>query len=310
MRREAALALANSGRSQAMPKLKPYEWMLKNVFFLYPSRSDALAGKKFGGTGFFITVPAKRVPGWNHLFGVSNYHVACSQGFSVPRVNRRDGSVEVVDLGPEDWHFLPNGPDLAIALMPSWDRRYYDIEGMSLESVLTREDISRFEINAGDDVFMVGRFIDFDGIGSNVAALRFGHISILEAVVPYATGYKGPSTVIDMHSRTGFSGSPVFVYRTHGSIFAPENSLMSGGHFLKLLGIHWCQFPELLELMETIDKETQPEALIRADKKYVQGMSGMTCVVPGQHLLDLFASPSVKEVLEAADRAAEAIVGG
>jgi hypothetical protein len=52
-----------------------------------------------------------------------------------------------------------------------------------------------------------------------------------------------------MHSRTGYSGSPVFVYRTSNTnldaIFKDRVEAGSPGDiFIYLLGIHCGQFPE------------------------------------------------------------------
>src|SRR5205823_82762 len=66
----------------------------------------------------------------------------------------------------------------------------------------------------------IGLFVDHDGVTTNVPSARFGNISMLpnkNATIEQPTNYRGESYVVDMHSRTGFSGSPVFVYRTFGS---------------------------------------------------------------------------------------------
>src|SRR5258707_1186988 len=65
----------------------------------------------------------------------------------------------------------------------------------------------------GDDTFMIGLFLDHAGVTTNVPSARFGNISMLpnpRATIRQSTGYDGVSYVVDMHSRTGFSGSPVF----------------------------------------------------------------------------------------------------
>lgn len=287
-----------------MPQLGQYQWLLRNVFFLYATKEDALAGRNSGGTGFFAVVPSTRVKGWNHVFGVTNYHVACQHGFSVARVNTRDGKTEAFDLGPEDWDFIPNGPDVAVALMPDVHPAKHSLEAMDLGSfVLSEADIKKHEINAGDDVFMIGRFVDFDGVETNVPAMRFGHISILEAPILQENGYSGPSTIVDMHSRTGFSGSPVFVYRTHGSIFAKDQSIMVGGHLLKLLGVHWSQFPEQWDIAEGAEQDEATEALLQGNRKYIRGLSGMTCVVPARFIVDLLASSGPQSKCAIADAA-------
>jgi hypothetical protein len=105
----------------------------------------------------------------------------------------------------------------------------------------------------------------------NVPSARFGNISMLpnpRALIRQETEYEGQSYVIDMRSRSGFSGSPVYVYRTFGSNLTnvaghefDEVELNTdmirefGGrmsfrgrlrahNLFQLLGIHWGQFPE------------------------------------------------------------------
>ena len=99
--------------------------------------------------------------------------------------------------------------------------------------------------------------------------------------------------MIDAHCRTGFSGSPVFVFRTLGSHFLetqPEGAILKGGgHLIKLLGILWGQFPEMWELKELREGKTpqaQSSSLI-TDGKYVEGMSGMSCVIPSSFIREL-----------------------
>lgn len=145
--------------------------------------------------------------------------------------------------------------------------------------MLTREEFSRLEIDVGDDVFMIGRFVDHDGSQTNRPSARFGHISMTDAAILQVTGYSGSSFVIDMHSRSGYSGSPVFVYRTSGSIFSKQNTIMGGGHLMKLLGIHWEQFPELWELsgpQGPAGREDESEAELITEGQYVRGLSGIT----------------------------------
>ena len=65
-------------------------------------------------------------------------------------------------------------------------------------------------IGPGEDVFMVGRFVNQDG-GATQPALRFGNISSMPAEMTIQKfRRKRPYYLIDMHSRLGYSGSPVF----------------------------------------------------------------------------------------------------
>ena len=119
--------------------------------------------------------------------------------------------------------------------------------------------------------------------------MRFGNIAMMDARQPQPTGFAGQSVVADMHSRTGYSGSPVFVYRTSGSIFANEGTVSGGGHLLKLLGVLWGSFPEDWEL------RARPTALpLSGGGLTVRGMSGMSLVCPSWHLLEVLDMPKLK----------------
>src|ERR1700730_13024370 len=110
-----------------------------------------------------------------------------------------------------------------------------------------------------------------------------------------------------MHSRNGFSGSPVFVYRTFGSDlsepfghafddfrldfanprFLPKSGRLKARTHFNFLGIHWRQFPEEWELKKgRSKKEARRKALI-TEGEYVKGMSGMTCVIPAWQILEV-----------------------
>lgn len=281
-----------------MPQLGEYQFVLNTVVFVYMTHEQAAEGRKAGGTGFFVTVPSVRAPdSFQHLYVVTNVHVAKGEPRTL-RINRRDGGVDLITV--HDWVSLPGGPDVAVAPL-GLDPKRHAVEAFRSDSwLLTKEQFSRLEIDAGEDVFMVGRFIDYDGILTNRPSLRFGHISMKEANIKQgATGYLGPSFVVDMHSRSGYSGSPVFVYRTGGSIFAKQGTILGGGHLMMLLGIHWGQFPEIWELSghaSSAEVADPAEAELIVDGQYVRGLSGMTCVVPSWDILNTLADPRLVEL--------------
>jgi len=65
----------------------------------------------------------------------------------------------------------------------------------------------------GDDIFMVGRFITFDGKQRNTPVVRFGQISMLPAEPVEVDGGRAQEEVflVECRSIGGLSGSPVFV---------------------------------------------------------------------------------------------------
>ncbi len=84
---------------------------------------------------------------------------------------------------------------------------------------------------------------DWRGRASFVMAkLNLEKLLVMEDGI-YTHGVIRESYCVDMHSRSGFSGSPVFVYRTPGGDFS-EKGVINLSRFMMFLGIHWGQFPE------------------------------------------------------------------
>ena len=138
---------------------------------------------------------------------------------------------------------------------------------------------------------MVGRFIDHDGGQTNRPAVRFGNVSIAAG---HVAGMPNSDENIeyyclDMHSRTGFSGAPVFAYRTSGVDLRQQNSVHQWPWHppaLGLLGIHCSQFPEELKA---------------SDGKTISGLSGMTVALPSWHIADLISCPRFADRRAAVD---------
>src|SRR5262245_58529650 len=66
--------------------------------------------------------------------------------------------------------------------------------------------------------------------------------------------------------------------------------------FLYLLGIRWGQFAEPWEIAEApTAKRAKGESLV-VEGGYVKGLSGMSCVIPTWHIVDLLNLPKFKEL--------------
>lgn len=64
---------------------------------------------------------------------------------------------------------------------------------------------------------------------------------------------------------------------------------------MKLLGIHWGQFPEVWELENPYaSKSIIHDASLVTDGAYVKGFSGMTCVIPAVCIVKLLKSAMVE----------------
>lgn len=270
-----------------MPKIP--DDILDCTFFLFNSREDAERGRDFGGTGFFVYLPYSNHPKRAiHLYAVTNWHVACRDGCSVIRLNTIDGGTEILDFDPSDWHFESGGHDIAVVpIEPSGRHKFKAIPAHLFLQPETRE---IEPVGVGDDVFMVGRFVDHDGRSTNVPSVRFGHISMMPTPMLQPNQATRESYCLDMHTRTGFSGSPVFIYRTPGSdlAFAFKTGAGSTQSALLFLGLHWGQFPERWEV----------EGNVQGPGAFVRGASGMTCICPASALAALLnLSPLVERRL-------------
>src|SRR6266404_2582666 len=143
-----------------VPQLGDYNWLLDTVFFLYDDREKAERGAPTGATGFLVMVPSELNAGRGYVYGVTNWHVAC-RGTSVVRINRPDSAPEIFDFGPEDWSFVPNSYDVAVVSLPV-RRAIHKVSYIPTSLFLTPDVQREQEIGVADDVFMIGRFIDYD----------------------------------------------------------------------------------------------------------------------------------------------------
>jgi hypothetical protein len=280
-----------------MPRL-PQE-IFRAPFYLYETEEEAQAGAPFGGTGFIVAYPTD-LPDVNFVYAVTNWHVAVRDGASVIRVNKIGGGMDIFPLDPAEWHFQRGGYDLAIASFPLTVEKH-ECNALCVTMFLSKEEIEDLGITPGEDIFMVGRFVDHDGADSNVPAVRFGNISVMPQKIVQPTGATHlESFILDLHSRTGYSGSPVFVYRTVGSdLTIGSMSDVPKDIFLKFLGIHWGQFPEKWEI-ETGVKNTAQGVTYSEDEKYIKGLSGMTMAVPAWAIKEFLDMPQFRDGREMA----------
>jgi hypothetical protein len=287
-----------------MPKIR--EAVVEATFYLF--RQNPKVDKIDGpfGTGFFVIRPSAHPTGHPHIYAVTNWHVARDAGASIIRVNTRDGKSRLIKYEPHEWKCPANGDDLAIIdvtreLDPNGDEAIGLYEDMFLSEDLIRT----FSIGVGDDAFMCGLFVSHHGGERNVPVIRFGNLSMMAtaaAPVELETGASRACFLMDTRSRTGFSGSPVFLYRTatgdltrirYGWTRDPEKDhviLASGPYdeFWGLLGIHCGQFWDTIEVRKTRTTERLGDSIAEGDKLEIQ--SGMTIVIPAWRIKEFIDS--------------------
>jgi hypothetical protein len=258
-----------------MPKIRPD--LAKSVFFLYwrnPKKPYDPTHPERGlegplGTGFFvrrhvlastenidIPTPQPSV----HYYAITNRHVAIRDGATVIRINRKDGSTRLLELDLEDWYYLESGDDICAADIDTktieWGKD--DVAFIPEYVFLTQAEMNRYEVGIGENAFMVGLFVSHHGGKKNIRSARFGNISMLAddaAPIETESGFTRPCHIVDMRSRSGFSGSPVFIYRTPTDdlTFIPQNRtymefLAKTSILFRLFGVHCAQFDERLDV--------------------------------------------------------------
>ena len=194
--------------------------------------------------------------------------------------------------------------------MPNLKINKHNYTATHYDALVTKESVENNAIGLGDDVFMVGRFVDHDGGRVNIPSARFGNISVNLTDIKQPNGRIAKAYCLDMHSRSGYSGSPVFVYRLPGYDLEQENEknnprvLFAGNNYLGLLGIHFASFPEEWQIVDSTEKtNAESKAEYLGESKSIKGLSGMTCILPAWNIAELLNSPKLKaqrDVQEAA----------
>jgi hypothetical protein len=264
--------------------------ILDGAAFTFRTRQEAEKRLAMGGTCFLVVKPIK-----DHLdqpiaipYLVTNRHVVFASGASVVSLNRLDGGApDILEYEPTDWVPHPGGDDLA-AIIPNIGELRIDrhkLRPVKTTELLTPDRIKQSDIGIGDDVVMVGRFVNHQGKRVNRTAIRFGNISMMtEDIWVQADRRYQESFAVEMRSRTGFSGSPVVVYRS-GTV-QQDGKAFTAVNFFGLLGVNWgyildetgentflngvvpaWKIFELLEAPALKDKHEELEKKIIADMK-------------------------------------------
>jgi hypothetical protein len=293
-----------------MPRLNPT--FARSVCFLYGT--DPETGKKGGpwGTGFVVGFPFARA---EHFYAVTCQHNINGHCHDV-RLNTRDGKSRFIRRHLDDWQHATNGYDIsAVDITDDLSLKNDEVSYLPIGVFLTKDFRDAVELSIGEDGFILGLFANLSGEIRNLVSARFGNVSLLPSKNdPVEQGNKvsRPSYLFDIRSRTGYSGSPVFVYRTpandlrditYGPHFVRDlvprvarNSGDSATHlfdkmsqhkeiqdnmFLRVLGIHSSQYHDIIEA-RTIRKDKKP-----GRKMLLQSPNSMCVVTPSWEILDL-----------------------
>jgi hypothetical protein len=275
-----AWSIPSPHEGDALPRVN--DNVLDAVAFLYRSGDDAEKHVKSGGTCFLIGVPIiidGKETGHYAPYMVSNRHVVWSGGCPVIRLNRFDGGPpDIIEAECDQWAVHPDGDDVAIvSVLGALHLGVHKVRQSPLRNLLTQQIAEEYEVGIGDDVVMMGRFVNHQGRVHNEPAVRFGNISApLRPIWNRAINRDQISYAVEMRSRTGFSGSPVTVYRAAGTALTDVRVPQFNG---MVLGINWGY----------INDED-------GENTWLNG------VVPAWKILETLEAPALKKMQEAATR--------
>ena len=278
-----------------MPRIA--QSLIDSSLYMYRTVAEAETGTRTGGSGFLVGQPCDHGSAEVHLYAVTNAHVV-EKGGRVARAMRRDGTARIFDL--RGWQVHPTGEDVAVCWIEKasvedahgihWvPREWFSVPGdFGPETTRDSWPWRTGPIIAGEDTVSVARFIGFDGNERNQPSVRFGNLTSTELFsVNQRPGrdHDQRSFLVEARSLGGYSGSPVFVFRTstyfNGGVPPVESAL--------LLGIGWGHIKHPTDEQREYDVEIETPGLPTAGRYN----SGVMAVVPAAILAELLDDPAV-----------------
>lgn len=279
--------------------------------YVYATEDHANEGKSVGASGFLVAVPATGkwwlldgvcpAPGYNHLYVVTNRHNIVEREDSRPkpvvRLNTENVAPAIIPATVEDW-VCSDEHDLAV--LPIQYRKHYRYLAIPVASFLTREEATTYDVGIGDEVMMVGRFVNHEGKQQNRPSVRFGHVSMMPCEsepLPHKSSPSGSqvSFAVEVHSIPGYSGSPVIVRPSPVPVSKIPAEVSITNTTIGIVHVSPCDFgpaprlrggPWLLGVEWGVIRDKFYES--SRDHYYYTGMSG---VVPAWYLADLLNKP-------------------
>ena len=308
--------------SRPVPRIE--DRLLKAVIYLYGSQHAADSGAP-GGSGFLVGEPCA-IPGAVFLFAVTNAHVAkpCpvvrtagppdkrvfvrteSDWFRHPEQDDvvvtpigfapKDARDFYLDYVPREWFVTPENFIHASHDVSDLDP-HRPIDPESVGSLLTYEwdyQPLGWPFGPGDEVVMLGRFLGYDGTDDNKPAARFGHLAMAPTVpIEHPWGFTQSSFLIECRSLSGYSGSPIFIYRIQTTLTAGLVAIGADrgkASLPRFLGIDWGNLDRVGPNAYAVDWADSDAGAS------VPRLSGMMLAVPAWRLAELLDSEDVQEV--------------
>jgi hypothetical protein len=266
-------------REPRVPRI--FDEFIASVFYLYPSQDAAEQGRSAGGTGFLTSISSTTDPREKYTYAVTNKHLI-DDIYPVIRLNTKEGGIDYLPADQSSWTISVDDDLAILEISLNENHAYYAIPE---EYYLTEKEVEEYDIGAGDDVYMIGRFVNRDGVLRNTPSARFGNISIMGGEdVEHRLGHLQENISVEMRSIGGYSGSPVFVYLPPLSI-RPKRDPRSTALRQWLLGVDWGHVPQRLPVKLKTGMD-HPEGC------FVESHTAMANVVPAWRLREMLDVPT------------------
>lgn len=218
----------------------------KCVVFI--SYKDKQQSNHLAGTGFFISYPLED-PKYQIIYLVTARHVIAgiktksADGQVIIRVNTTTGSTNTVISPISQWQYHDDSTVDAAVISWAPDQKAFDYLPLPINMAVTSEVMNKYNIGAGDEVFLTGLFGRHSGQQKNLPIVRTGSIALvsdekIETKSPFGAM---EAYLIEARSIGGLSGSPVFTYL--GSMRSSSEGVTVGGNplflWLGLMHGHW-----------------------------------------------------------------------
>jgi len=218
---------------------------LETVVFLYPGRSAAEKGLRSGGgaSGFMVAQPfhGRSDPYWDHhMYVVTSRHCVEGNGPITVRASAMDAKGRVMaflDTTEKDWH-RHKDYDVAICL---WKEGAETVAAHTTMTLLTQDQMYALHVGPGEDCYVVTRFMHQDGGTENHPIVHSGMVAKLplDPIRNPHTKKDEYDFLVEMHSRSGYSGSPVTLYIIPGEQVTLAKRRRNIGPQLLIMGVMW-----------------------------------------------------------------------
>jgi hypothetical protein len=199
----------------------------------------------FAGTCFFFGLQHEKLPdGQYFVYTITAKHIIVGikdrsvDSKVIIRVNLKSGGYENYESNVDDWFDDPQDPtDVSILNWgPSTEK--CDVQAIA-SNLIPKDEIEQFKKpSVGDDVAIIGLFINYIGKKKNIPIVRSGTIAALPEE-KVSTQYFGDISAYLIESRSigGLSSSPVFAHLTDPRINEDGTAKFIKMRFIWLLGL-------------------------------------------------------------------------